>query len=76
MWLGTLSKSTDRRLRIGLGEVIHLSPEPSHSCWRQVLPVLRNLSCVKGIEWPERVLAYMQKTCRQAGITTYEEHAC
>jgi len=41
-----------------------------------VLPVLRNLSCVKGIEWPERVLAYMQKTCRQAGITTYEEHAC
>jgi len=41
-----------------------------------VLPVLRNLSCVKRVDWPPKVWAYMKAACVKAGIPTYEDHAC
>jgi len=40
-----------------------------------VLPNLRNLTCVKGVEWPPKVLEYVQKTCGKAGVKLYTEYA-
>lgn len=42
----------------------------------QVVPVLRNLSVVKGIEWPDKVKAYYTQACAKAGVSTYEQYAC
>jgi len=41
-----------------------------------VVPVLRNLSVVKGIEWPDKVKAYYTQACAKAGVSTYEQYAC
>jgi len=40
-----------------------------------VLPNLRNLTCVKGVEWPPKALEYVQKTCGKAGVKLYTEYA-
>jgi len=40
-----------------------------------VLPNLRNLTCVKGVEWPPLALEYVQKACGKAGVKLYTEYA-
>lgn len=40
-----------------------------------VLPNLRMLSCVKGVEWPARVKAYLESACEHAGCKSYESTA-
>lgn len=40
-----------------------------------VLAYMRNLTCVKGIRYPHKVLQYIEKTCHVAGLETYSAHA-
>lgn len=41
-----------------------------------VLPNLRNLTCVSGIVWPDKVRSYVESLCSKAGVALYTEHAC
>lgn len=41
-----------------------------------ILGYMRNLTCVKGIDWPAKVRSYVDDTCAKAGIAVYSEHAC
>jgi len=41
-----------------------------------VLPVLRNLSCVEGVEWPAKVVAYLEKQCAKSNVKPFFEFAC
>jgi glutaredoxin 2 len=41
-----------------------------------LLPILRNLSCVKAVEWPPRVQAYVEQGCAAAGVNTFFATAC
>lgn len=41
-----------------------------------VLPNLRNLTCVSGIDWPMEVRAYVEKACGKAGVALYTAYAC
>mmetsp|Transcript_17544 Transcript_17544/g.28053 ORF Transcript_17544/g.28053 Transcript_17544/m.28053 type:complete len:261 (+) Transcript_17544:91-873(+) len=38
----------------------------------KILPDLRNMTCVQGIEWPEKIWEYVSKNCEAAGVTLYE----
>lgn len=40
-----------------------------------VFPVLRNLTIVKGIEWPPRVLDYVKTLAQKSGVNLYLERA-
>ena len=40
-----------------------------------LLPDLRQLSCVAGVEWPTRVRAYLDGACAKAECKAYDEHA-
>ena len=40
-----------------------------------LLPVLRNLSCVRGLEWPPAVREYLERHCERANVSLYFEHA-
>lgn len=40
-----------------------------------LLPVLRNLSCVAGVEWPARLLQYVEVNCKECGVELYSQHA-
>ena len=40
-----------------------------------VLPVLRSLTCVEGVEWPPRVREYLETACEKAGVALFTEHA-
>ncbi|CAE8608960.1 unnamed protein product [Polarella glacialis] len=41
-----------------------------------ILSYMRNLTCVRAIVWPTKVRDYVEKTCAQAGMSTYWQHAC
>lgn len=62
-----------------LDELLHSeeSANPEGRSMDDVLlvPDLRTLSSVKGVQWPARVRAYVDKACADAGIKTYFEHA-
>eukprot|EP00747_Dinoflagellata_sp_TGD_P209138 gnl/TRDRNA2_/TRDRNA2_82559_c0_seq2.p1 gnl/TRDRNA2_/TRDRNA2_82559_c0~~gnl/TRDRNA2_/TRDRNA2_82559_c0_seq2.p1 ORF type:complete len:236 (+),score=34.76 gnl/TRDRNA2_/TRDRNA2_82559_c0_seq2:89-796(+) len=40
-----------------------------------VLSYMRNLTCVKGIQYPAKVLEYVERTCTLAGMETYTAYA-
>jgi len=40
-----------------------------------LIPDLRTLTAVKGLQWPKKVKAYVEKSCRDAGVSLYTEHA-
>lgn len=40
-----------------------------------IFPLLRNLSIVKGIQYPQNVLAYVQTMAEKAKIDTYFDRA-
>jgi len=42
----------------------------------QLLPLLRNLSAVSAVQWPERVRAYVEAGCAAAGVRTFFATAC
>jgi len=41
-----------------------------------VLPILRNLSCVKDIQWSPRIRSYLELSCARAGVPLFRQHAC
>jgi len=41
-----------------------------------ILSYLRNLTCIRDIEWPATVQSYVEKTYAAAGVPTYSQHAC
>jgi len=41
-----------------------------------ILCYMRNLTCVKGLTWPPKVREYLERTCGEAGVNLYFEHAC
>lgn len=42
----------------------------------EVLPLLRNLTCVADLDWPTEVRAYVELACAKAGVALYTAHAC
>merc|ERR1712113_365653 len=55
-------------------------PLPSGAKWGmddlQVLPDLRNLTCVKGVTWPSKIREYLTTQRQAAGIDDYSQWAC
>lgn len=41
-----------------------------------VLPLLRNLTCVAGLEWPALARKYVEMGCKKGGVNLYSEYAC
>ena len=41
----------------------------------QVLPILRSLTCVEGIEFPPLVREYVEGGCEAAGVSLFTEYA-
>ena len=41
----------------------------------EVLPTLRNMTCVGGLDWPPAVKAYVEAACAKAGVSTYFDEA-
>lgn len=40
-----------------------------------ILPILRNLSCVKAVKWPQKVKKYLELCFSRAEIPLFEKHA-
>ena len=40
-----------------------------------LIPILRSLTSVKGVQWPEKVQRYVEQGCADAGVQTYSRHA-
>lgn len=40
-----------------------------------LFPMLRNLTMVRGIDWPENLAAYVARLARETGVDTYSERA-
>jgi len=40
-----------------------------------VLPILRSLTCVRGIVWPPLVHEYVTRGCEEAGVSLFTHHA-
>jgi len=38
----------------------------------KILPDLRNMTCVKGIKWPPKVLQYVKSNCEKGNVSLYE----
>jgi len=41
-----------------------------------ILPLLRELSCVAGVEWPAKLRAYVELQCAKAGVEPFFALAC
>jgi len=42
----------------------------------QVLPLLRNVSMVRQLDWPPKVLEYVEKACAKANVELFTDRAC
>lgn len=40
-----------------------------------VFPVLRNLTVVRGIEWPQKVMGYLMMMSEKSGVPLYFDRA-
>lgn len=40
-----------------------------------VFPVLRNLTVVRGIEWPQKVMGYLMTMSEKSGVPLYFDRA-
>ncbi|MBA1265101.1 hypothetical protein [Stutzerimonas stutzeri] len=60
-----------------LPEIIDLTPTLEHPRWDDVtlFPMLRSLSVVKAIEWPEKVRAYTVAQAQRCGLDTFFDRA-
>lgn len=60
-----------------LPEIIDLTPTLEHPRWDDVtlFPMLRSLSVVKAIEWPEMVRAYTVAQAQRCGLDTFFDRA-
>ncbi len=70
------AREVEKQLR-QLPKLIDLAPADQHPSWDDVtlFPMLRSLSVVKAIDWPEDVRAYTVIQAQQCGLDTFFDRA-
>ncbi len=61
-----------------LQQIVELSPTHQQPRWDDVklFPMLRSLSVVKAVDWPEEVRAYTVTQAQRCGLDTFFDRAC
>lgn len=61
-----------------LPQIVELSPTHQQPRWDDVklFPMLRSLSVVKAVDWPEEVRAYTVTQAQRCGLDTFFDRAC
>ncbi|MCG6542654.1 glutaredoxin 2 [Pseudomonas sp. KSR10] len=70
------ARDADAQLR-RLPDIVDLTPTHQHPCWDDItlFPMLRSLSVVKAVDWPEEVRAYTVTQAQRCGLDTFFDRA-